>query len=93
MIKPLIVSTALSLVVLAGISGCAKKKFEDTDTYKELMKQQEETDRRLDSIRKDNYRQLTDSSNNSFKKSLDSLKHITDSLRENLDKNIKSLKK
>lgn len=88
-----IVLTALSIFVFAGLNGCAKKKFEDTDTYKELIKQQEETDRKLDSIRKDNYKQLTDSSNNDFKRSMDSLKHITDSLKENLHKNIESLKK
>ena len=93
MSKPLIIFAALSVFTMVSLNGCAKKKFEDTDTYKELMKHQEETDKKLDSIRKENYKQLTDSSNNSFKRSMDSLKRITDSLRNKLDKNIESLKK
>ncbi len=75
------------------ISGCGKKKFEDTDTYKDLMKHQEEVEKKVDSIKKENYKQVMDSTNSSFKRSMDSLRHITDSLRENLNKNIESLKK
>jgi uncharacterized protein YlxW (UPF0749 family) len=86
-----------AIIVLSAllISGCGlfgKKNFEDTDTYKELMRQQEETDRKLDSIRKDNYKQLNDSTNGTFKKELDSLKRSTDSLKKELDKSLQDLK-
>jgi hypothetical protein len=82
---------AFSIMLLVLIYGCGNKKFEDTDTFKDLMKQQEENEKTLDSIRKENYKQVTDSSN-SFKRSMDSLRHITDSLRQNLNKNIENLK-
>jgi uncharacterized protein YlxW (UPF0749 family) len=75
-----------------GLSGCAKKNFEDTDAYKELIRRQEETDRRLDSIRRENFRQLNDTVNASFKKQLDSLKRSTDSLEKELEKSIEKLK-
>lgn len=87
--------TAIFVLSALLISGCGlfgKKKFEDTDTYKEMMRQQEETDRKLDSIKKDNYRQLNDSTNSTFKKELDSLKHSTDSLKKELDKSLQDLK-
>jgi hypothetical protein len=87
--KNLYVPALFAFLLLAG---CGQKKFEDTDTFKELMKKQEETDKKLDSIRKENYKQVTDSVNSSFQKSMDSLRHITDSLRDNLNKNIESLK-
>ncbi len=87
----------LALIIsVCGFTGCGlfgKKKFEDTDTYKELIRQQEETDKRLDSIRKQNYKQLNDSVNNSFRKKIDSLKRSTDSLEKELDKSIQDLKK
>ncbi len=70
-----------------------KKKFEDTDTYRELMKRQEETDKKLDSIRKQNYKQLNDSVNSRFKRELDSLKRSTDSLEKELEQSIQDLKK
>ncbi len=82
---------SVSLMTGCGVFG--KKKFEDTDTYKEMMRQQEETDKRLDSIRRDNYKQLNDSVNNGFKKKLDSLKRSTDSLEKELEKSIQNLKK
>ena len=69
-----------------------KKKFEDSDAYKELMRHQEETDRKLDSIRRQNFKQLNDSVNRSFNRELDSLKQSTDSLRRELEKSIQNLK-
>lgn len=87
---------ALLIISVSLMTGCGvfgKKKFEDTDTYKEMMRQQEETDKRLDSIRRDNYKQLNDSVNNGFKKKLDSLKRSTDSLEKELEKSIQNLKK
>ncbi len=82
----------LSALLISGCGIFGKKNFEDTDAYKELMRQQEETDRKLDSIKKDNYRQLNDSINSTFKKELDSLKHSTDSLKTELEKSIQILK-
>lgn len=83
----------ISVSLMTGCGVFGKKKFEDTDTYKEMMRQQEETDKRLDSIRRDNYKQLNDSVNNGFKKKLDSLKRSTDSLEKELEKSIQNLKK
>ena len=87
--------TAILILSTLLISGCGlfgKKNFEDTDTYKELMKQQEETDRKLDSIKKDNYKQLNDSTNSTFKNKLDSIKRSTDLLKKELDKSLQDLK-
>jgi t-SNARE complex subunit (syntaxin) len=69
-----------------------KKKFEDTDTYKDIIKHQEEVERRIDSVRKENYRQLNDSINTEFRRELDSLKRSTDSLEKELEKSIQKLK-
>lgn len=82
--------TTVCLMTGCGVFG--KKKFEDTDTYKEMMRQQEETDKKLDSIRRENYKQLNDSVNTGFKKKLDSLKRSTDSLEKELEKSIQNLK-
>ena len=81
------------LIASLGLSGCGKKNFEDTEAYKELIRRQEETDKRLDSIRRENFRQLNDTVNASFKKQLDSLKRSTDSLEKELEKSIEKLKK
>jgi len=69
-----------------------KKKFEDTDTYREMIRIQEETDKKLDSIRRENYKQVNDSVNTGFKLKLDSLKRSTDSLEKELEKSIQNLK-
>jgi hypothetical protein len=58
-----------------------------------MMKYQEETNKRLDSVRRDNYRQLNDSMNTEFRRELDSLKRSTDSLEKELEKSIENLKK
>lgn len=81
---------ALSVAALS-FCGCGKKKFEDTDTFRELMEYQKEVDRKVDSVRRENYKQMIDSSGVHMKK-LDSLRHITDSLKQKLDKNIQDLK-
>lgn len=85
-----LIITSVSLMTGCGVFG--KKKFEDTDAYKEMMRQQEKTDKRLDSIRLENYKQLSDSVNNGFKNKLDSLKRSTDSLEKELEKSIQNLK-
>ncbi|MEO8515061.1 MAG: hypothetical protein ABI543_16000 [Ignavibacteria bacterium] len=82
----------ISALIFSGCGLFGKKNFEDTDTYKEMMKQQEETDKKLDSIKKENYRQVNDSVNKGFKNKLDSLKHSTDSLEKELEKSIQNLK-
>ena len=87
--------TAIVLLTALIFSGCSlfkKKNFEDTDAYRELMKQQEETDKKLDSVRRENFKQLNDSTNSAFKKKLDSLKKSTDSLEKELEKSIQDLK-
>lgn len=92
--KPIIIP-ALMFISVSILTGCGvfgKKKFEDTDTYKEMIRVQEETDKKLDSIRRENYRQLNDSVNNGFKRKLDSLKRSTDSLEKELEKSIQNLK-
>lgn len=81
----------LSLLFLSGCGLFGKKNFEDTDTYKELMRQQEENDRMLDSIRRQNYRQLNDSSRK-YGTEMDSIKRSTDSLKKVLENSIQNLK-
>lgn len=88
-------NTVLIYSLALFIAGCGvlgKKKLEDTDTFKELMRRQEEVDRKLDSIKKQDFKQLNDSVNNNFKKQLDSLKRSTDSLEKELEKSIQNLK-
>ena len=87
--------TAILVLFAFIFTGCSlfgKKSFEDTDTYKQLMRQQEETDKKLDSIKRQNFKQLNDSVNNNFQYKLDSLKRSTDSLEKELEKSIKILK-
>jgi hypothetical protein len=81
----------ISALIFSGCSLLGRKKIEDTDTYKELMRQQEETERQLDSVRRQNFRQMNDS-NNRFKREMDSLKRSTDSLQRSLEKSIENLK-
>jgi len=90
-----ILLTALTFAFLGLTAGCGmfgKKKFEDTDTYREMIRIQEETDKKLDSIRRENYKQVNDSVNTGFKLKLDSLKRSTDSLEKELEKSIQNLK-
>ena len=79
-------------LIFALTAGCRKKSIEDTESYKEYLKHQEATEKKLDSIRQDNYRQLSDTVNNNFKRQLDSLKRSTDSLEKELEKSIENLK-
>lgn len=82
------------LLALLFFSGCGlfgKKNFEDTDTYKELMKQQEINDKMLDSIRRQNYKQLNDSARE-YGSEMDSIKRSTDSLKKVLENSIQNLK-
>jgi t-SNARE complex subunit (syntaxin) len=83
----------LFLILLNGCGLFGKKSIEDSQTYQEMMKYQEETNKRLDSVRRDNYRQLNDSMNTEFRRELDSLKRSTDSLEKELEKSIENLKK
>lgn len=81
---------ALLITVLFAAAGC-EKKVEESETYQEILKHNEEIQKQNDSLKRLNYKELVDS-NRKHVKSLDSLKHITDSLKENLDKKIKDLK-
>lgn len=82
---------AVLCIIALLAAGCAKKRFEDTDTYRELMRKQEEMERKADSIKSENYKEIMDSAS-VHRKRLDSLKHITDSLQHQLEKNIQDLK-
>jgi septal ring factor EnvC (AmiA/AmiB activator) len=75
------------------VISCSKKRFEDTDAYKKMIENQKEIDKKLDSIRQENYKQLLDTTNSGLRRTLDSLKRRTDSLQQQLDKSIKELKK
>lgn len=91
----IIIFSALLIFSFSIFSGCGligKKKLEDTDTFKELMRRQEETDRRLDSMKTQDFKQLNDTVNHNFKRQLDSLKRSTDSLEKELEKSIQNLK-
>jgi len=95
-LKISIIILALTFTSVSLITGCGmfgKKKFEDTDTYREMIRVQDAADRKLDSIRRENYKQVNDSVNTGFKKQLDSLKRSTDSLEKELENSIKNLKK
>lgn len=81
----------LALMFLSGCGLFGKKNFEDTDTYKELMKQQEINDKMLDSIRRQNYKQLNDSARK-YGSEMDSIKRSTDSLKKVLENSIQNLK-
>lgn len=83
------------MLYLISFQGCGlfgKKSIEDSETYQEMMKYQEETNKRLDSLRRDNYRQLNDSIHTEFRRELDSLKRSSDSLEKELEKSIQNLK-
>lgn len=84
------IAAALLLAFALALGGC-EKKLEDSDTYQEIIRHNEEVQKKTDSIKKDNYNEVLDS-NRGHLKSLDSLRRITDSLKQNLDKNIQDLK-
>jgi hypothetical protein len=70
---------------MSSINGCSlfkKKSFEDTDTYKEMIKNQKETDKKIDSIR-----------NAQLNREMDSLRRTSDSLSREIDKSMENLKK
>ncbi len=56
-----------------------------------LMKQQEINDKMLDSIRRQNYKQLNDSARK-YGSEMDSIKRSTDSLKKVLENSIQNLK-
>jgi len=76
---------ALILIVSISLSGCSlftkKKSFEDSDTYRELMKNQKETDKKLDSL-----------ANKELLKSIDSLNKRNDSLAIEIEKSMKKIR-
>jgi hypothetical protein len=82
-----------ALIILSGCSLFKKKSFEESEQYKELMKYQENLDRKLDSIRQENFRQLNDSTMEELRKKNDSLKLRIDSLGKEIEKSFKEFKK
>lgn len=81
------------LVISSGCSLFKKKSFEDSDRYKELMKYQENLDKKLDSIRQENFKLLNDSTMHELRRKNDSLKHRIDSLGKEIEKSFQEFKK
>lgn len=77
--------SALILIVIISLNGCSlftkKKNFEGSDTYRELMKNQKETDKKLDSI-----------GNKELLKAVDSLNKRNDSLAIEIEKSMQKIK-
>jgi hypothetical protein len=88
----LVLFSGLSLVVLAGGCGMFQSRREQ-EIKEKLQKIQEELDNRADSIRKERYKMLQDSSNIKFEREIDSIKRNSDSLEKEIKKNIEDLKK
>lgn len=81
-------------ILLINICGCNPFKSKKEEEFRErIYKYQEDLERRSDSIRREQYKRLSDSSNQELRKSLDSLKRSSDSLEKVLKKNIEELKK
>jgi len=73
------------LVLLFIISGCSlfkQKKFEDTDTYRELQKSQQESNKKIDSLTKIQ-----------LNRDIDSLRRASDSLEREINKTMEHIKK
>jgi hypothetical protein len=82
-VKRVLLIITVSFVVFSGCGLLGKKKnFEDTDTYRELINNQQKTDKKLDSMR-----------NAELRKSLDSLLKVNDSLGREVDKSMQKIKK
>jgi hypothetical protein len=84
---------ALILVIFYGCSLFKKKSFEDSEQYKELMKYQENLDKKLDSIRQENFKMLNDSTMQELRRKNDSLKQRIDSLGKEIEKSFREFKK
>jgi septal ring factor EnvC (AmiA/AmiB activator) len=72
-------------------SGCSLFSKKNSESIERLQKYQEEVNKKMDSIRQQDYKELMDSVNNNMKKEIDSLKHKSDSLDKEIDKTMKKL--
>ena len=90
--KPVLLTVSV-LIIFSGCTLFKKKSFEDSDQYKELMKYQENLDKKLDSIRQENFKQLNDSMMWDLRRKNDSLKLRIDSLGKEIEKSFQEFKK
>lgn len=84
--KPLV----LFLIVFL-FQGC-EKKIEDTESYQKLLKTREELERRLDSLKREEFKMLEDSVMIKLRSKTDSLKQSSDSLKRKIEKKIRKNK-
>jgi len=84
----------LAALIFICCTGCNPFQNKRQQEIRErLEKYQEEIDRRTDSVRREQYKKLSDSAFGNMDRTLDSLKRSTDSLEKLLKKDIKELKR
>lgn len=82
------------LALISLFTGCNPFKNTRQQEIKERLERlQEDLDRRSDSLRREQYKKLSDSTFGNMEKTLDSLKRSSDSLEKLIKKNIDELKK
>ena len=84
----------LIVISFSAFSGCSLFTKKDNEGLQRIQKYQEEMNKRVDSMKQQDYRELMDSvnsENNKMLKELDSLKRKSDSMDIELDKNMKKL--
>lgn len=84
----------LAVTILIFITSCSLFTKRDNEALERIRKYQEEVDKKVDSMKQQEYRELMDSvnnENNKIIKELDSLKRKSDSMSIEIEKNMKKL--
>ena len=86
--------TAFICLMILFAAGCNPFQNKRQQEIKErLEKYQEEVDRKADSVRREQYKKLTDSTFSDFERTMDSLKRSSDSLEKIIKKDLEELKR
>jgi septal ring factor EnvC (AmiA/AmiB activator) len=81
----------ISLILFISCNPFQNKRQQEI--RERLAKLQEEIDRKTDSLRREQYKKLSDTTFGNMERTLDSLKKSSDSLEKSIKKNIDELKK
>ncbi|MCX7878982.1 MAG: hypothetical protein N2510_10150 [Ignavibacteria bacterium] len=73
------------------LNGC-KSKIEDSETYRQLLRSQEELERRMDSLKRKEFEMLDDSVMIELRSKTDSIRKTSDSLKNVIEEKIRKSK-
>jgi len=88
---PVSLFVLIFLVLLSGCNPFQNKRQREIKERLEVL--QEDNDRKTDSLRREQYKKLTDTTFGNMEKTMDSLKRSSDSLEKSIKKHIDELKR